>query len=170
MKKTILVCVTLALAVAVLLGAAPAFATTGTTTGAQTATAAGNSVRLEKALKREQSLLVKQQQRFANAQQAIAKTETLIAALKAKGKDTAALEVALSEYKTALSGAQKYLDTAKALLAAHAGFDSSGKVTDITQARTTVKDAGKAQQQFHRAITKAVRGLRADVRAVRRGK
>jgi hypothetical protein len=126
-----------------------------------------DGARLENLLKREQILLSNQQERLNLANQIIAKADQWIADLKNRGKDTAGLETALATYKSRVAEAQTYLDTAKGVLDARAGFDADGKVTNRTDALKTVVEAGHLQRQFHLAITQATVDFRAAVLAYR---
>jgi TolA-binding protein len=168
MKKTILVSVMVATVVAVLFGAAPALASTGTPNSAQADTSVSRDTRIENLLNRERNVLAKQKQRLERAQQAIDKTEEWIDKLKEQGKDTAALESALDAYEAAAGDAEQYLESAESILATHAGFDSSGHVTDRTQAAKTIRDAGKAERQFHLAMARATLDFREAVHDYRR--
>jgi len=168
-KRMVLVGVVLALAVAVLFGATPALATTGTTDRAQGTKGPANSARLENLFERQQTLLTKQQERLAKAEQIATKAEEWIAKLQEEGKDTEALEEAFENFVAEVDKAEGHLATAASVLAAHAGFDADGQVTDKKQALKTVRDAGKAQRQFHLIIVKAVADFRHDVREFREG-
>ncbi len=79
----------------------------------------------------------------------------IIAYAKSKGKDTAALEQALVTYRAKLVAAGGFLQTAAAALKAHAGFNSAGKVTNLDQARATLKTAGGALEQSYHAAQSA---------------
>jgi hypothetical protein len=168
-KKMVLVGVVVTLAVVFLFGAAPAFAATGPGNGFQGKREAPDTTRLENVFKREQTILVKQQERLVKAEQIAAKTQDWIDKLQEDGKDTDALEAALEDFVSALYKAKGYLETAASTLATHAGFNGDGNVTDSKQALKTVRDAGKAQRQFHLIISKAATDFRDDVRKFREG-
>jgi len=68
---------------------------------------------------------------------------------KAEGKDTAALEQALTTYRTKLYAAHAYWQAAADALKTHAGFSAAGKVTNPDQARATLKTAGAALEQSY---------------------
>ena len=95
------------------------------------------------------------------------KAQTLIDKANAEGKDTYALVSALSVYKSQIGTAQSAHDSAAAILAAHAGFDDSGKVTDVETAhatlksvRQTLKDGRESLRDGTREFRRAVRGWR----------
>jgi hypothetical protein len=150
-KRTIFWGLIVVVIATVVLGVTPALA----------APAAPNGARLENLLKREQILLTNQSQRLALSGKVIAKADEWINNLKDKGKDVSALEAALSDYKAASAKAAADLDTAKGVLGTHAGFDSSGQVTDASQALKTLRAAGKAERQLHLTIAPAAIGFRA---------
>ena len=79
----------------------------------------------------------------------------MIAHAKAEGKNTAALEQALAAYHEKLVAAGAFLQTAAAALKTHAGFDNAGKVTNLDQARATLKAAGSAIEQSYRTAQSA---------------
>jgi len=122
---------------------------------------------LERLLKREQAVLLREEKRLTQAKELATRIQTYIDNQKAKGKDTSKLEKALAEFREAIASAQKDYDTAKAILEAKAGFDENGKVVDVAQARETVREAGKAEREFHRTIRKAVHQLRIAIRQYR---
>ena len=72
------------------------------------------------------------------------KAQTRIDQLKAKGVDTSSLENALAAYQAALPAITAAHDSASQILTVHAGFDDSGSVTDVTQAKTTLESAKSA--------------------------
>ena len=122
---------------------------------------------LEKMFKYEQQWLVKQQERLSKAGEFAAKVQTFIDELKAKGKDTAALEAALAAYNQQIATAQGQHDTAANILGTHAGFDADGHVTDRAQAKQTVKDARQALADAHKTLQQAGQDLRAALKAYR---
>ena len=123
--------------------------------------------RLEKLLRREQNVLEREQKRLRRAGEIATKVQSYIDNQKAKGKNTSKLEAALADFKAAVASAQEDYNTAKRILDAKAGFDGNGKVVDPAQAKETVRTAGKAEQQFHRTMRKAVHQLRTAIRQYR---
>ena len=122
---------------------------------------------LENLLKREQIVITNQQERLNLSNQAVNAAQQWIADLQAEGKDTAALQTALTAFQNSIAQAQSSFDTAKGILDAHAGFDASGNVTDRAQALKTVVDAGRAERQFHLTITQATINFRTAVHEYR---
>jgi hypothetical protein len=124
-----------------------------------------SGVLLENLLKREQIVINDQQERLTLSQQAVGKAQQWINDLQAEGKDTTALQTALSAFQTGIAQAETSFTIAKQVLDTHAGFDASGQMTDATQAWKTLVDAGRAERQFHLTITQATIDFRAAVRA-----
>ena len=125
---------------------------------------AQGGIRLENLLKREQIILNNQQQRVELSNQVVTAAQTWIGNLQARGKDVSALQSALAAFQSGIAQAQGSLNTAQSTLNAHAGFDASGKVTDAAQALNTLKQAGRAERQFHLTITQATLDFRQAVR------
>ncbi len=123
---------------------------------------------LERTYKEQRQRLALQDARLKLAVAHAAKIDALIAKLKGKGQDTAALEQAVAAYRAGIDGARAEWQSASATLAAHAGFDASGKVTDTVQARATLSDAHGHMQQVHTIMAGAYRTLHAAVVAYRK--
>ena len=121
--------------------------------------------RIEKVYARLQEWYAKQGEFLAKAPEMISKTETLIEKASAKGLDVSALQSALDAFEATLPAAQSAHDKAGQILAAHAGFDDKGKVTDFQAALQTVKDAGAALREARQAHLEAGQKLREVVRA-----
>lgn len=88
--------------------------------------------------------------------------------LDERGEDTTALQAALDAYQVSVSEAQGQHDSAAAILAAHAGFDDDGHVTNRVDAWQTVRSATRelrsAGQTLHTAA-QTLRQVAADWRA-----
>jgi len=95
---------------------------------------------LERMYRIERQRLMVQDGRLKRADQYAAKIDALIARLKGKGRDTAALEQAVAAFRTSMATARHEWQSASDTLSAHAGFDAQGKVTDAAQAAATLKD------------------------------
>jgi hypothetical protein len=96
------------------------------------------------------------------------KAQTLIDKASAEGKDTSALVSALSTFKAQIGAAQSGHDTAAAMLALHAGFDGSGKVTDIEAARATLKSVRESLRSGHESLRNGTREFRRALREWRK--
>ncbi len=122
---------------------------------------------LQKIYQREQDWLTKQASNLGKTGDIVTKVQDLITKAKAKGIDTSALEAALATFQSQIATAQAAHNTAAGILSAHNGFDGSGKVTDPTAARQTVKDAGQALKDAHSVLTQAVQDLRKAIQEFR---
>ncbi len=123
--------------------------------------------RLQKAFQAEKAWLSKQGDNLTKANGAVAKVQAWIDKQKALGLDTSAVEAALSTYQTQIATAQLSHDAAAGILNSHAGFDSSGNVTDAVQARQTVTDARQSLNDARRALTQAAGDLRTAINQFR---
>jgi hypothetical protein len=115
--------------------------------------------RLEQAYQRELELLKTQAERLDRLDERVVKFGERIAKLKDDGKDVTSLEKALDVFKTKLAAARSQHNQAEQLLTGHAGFDANGKVTDMTQAAATVKDAKNMLQDVHKDLRPALREI-----------
>jgi small-conductance mechanosensitive channel len=134
------------------------------TTPAGQASPARQAERIEQAYQRALKALDAQAKRLAGAGDRVQKLAEHIAGLKSQGKDTTALEEALAEFKTVLKDAHTTHDTAASMLKTHPGFDANGKVTDLQQARETVRASDQLLSEVHRDLRPSIRDL---LRAVR---
>jgi hypothetical protein len=122
---------------------------------------------MEKLFKAEVKQLKEQAQNFKQAGVFTAKIEKFVAKAKENGKDTAALEAALAQFKTKAAEAKKFHDAAAAILKTHAGFDDKGKVTDPALAKDTLKEAGDALRDGRKVAVEAMKVLREAFKAWR---
>jgi hypothetical protein len=91
----------------------------------------------------------------------------VIARLNEHAKDTAPLEEALDTFETSVVLGQPELQKANDILAAHDGFDGSGKVTNREAARQTLKGAREALKNAHQTFHESVRSLIESIRGYR---
>jgi hypothetical protein len=120
----------------------------------------GGSASPEDMLKRAQDALEHQANRLERADSIITKSEEWIAEQKAAGEDVSDLEAALSAFKNAVADAHDYHAEAASLLSNPAGFDSSGKVTDETRARETLRNVRIAMMGAHLSLEKGAADFR----------
>lgn len=128
----------------------------------------GAKVALQRAFAEQQHALTALGRKLDRADARAAKVASWIAKVKAQGKDTTALDAALSAFKDKIAAARASWAAADATLKAHAGFDDSGKVTDSTAARATVEQARSQLESTRRTLAGAYRDLRAAVVAYRK--
>jgi ABC-type transporter Mla subunit MlaD len=132
--------------------AAPTYAAEGT----PPATAGEREYRrLERLYERLQRGLEAQAGHLDRADEIAGKVQEFIDKAKGEGKDTSALEAALASATAKVADAQAKHDSAAATLAAHAGFDDDGQVTDAATARQTLESAGRNLRDAHRLLTDA---------------
>ena len=113
---------------------------------------------------REQGWLSVQSNTLTDANTIAVNMQNWINTLKGQGKDTAALETALAAFNSQIATAQTAHEAASGVLAAHAGFDGSGQVTDRAQAAATLRQAYQSLQQAHLTLVSAAVNLRLAVR------
>ena len=123
--------------------------------------------RLEFGCRQVNRILEGQQDRINLANHVAEQAQTWIDELKGRGKDTSALEAALSAFKSGIKSAQAKHNDAQGIMDTHAGFDGDCKLTDREQAKTTLQTAGDALREAHRLIADAGREFRRAVRAWR---
>jgi hypothetical protein len=131
-------------------------------------TPANPNTALSHTYKLEQDRLKLQDVRLKNAILYAGKIDDLIAKLKAKGKDTAALEQAVAAFRAEIAKARAEWQAASTTLSTHAGFDAAGKVTDADQARATLKNAHGHMEQAHTSARAAYVKLHAAIVAYRK--
>ena len=123
---------------------------------------------LSRMYKAEQNRLKLQDARLNRAVEYATKIDSLIAKLKTKGKNTAALEQAVAAFRSGIAQARTEWQAASATLATHAGFDDAGKVSNADQARATLKNAHGHLEQANTIARAAYEKLRAAVAAYRK--
>ncbi len=125
------------------------------------------NARLEKLFQGEQKMLDKQAQNLDKLDQLTTRVADLIAKAKANGKDTAALEAALTTFKGKQADARTQHSAAADLIKAHGGFDANGKVTDRAQAKDTVSSGHNLLQDARQTIVQAAKDFRDAVKSWR---
>ncbi|MFL5801835.1 MAG: hypothetical protein ACJ8CR_08830 [Roseiflexaceae bacterium] len=124
-----------------------------------------NNARLERAYKAEQENLRAMEHRFQQARTRADEVAKLIARFKEHSVDTAPLERALAAFRGRIAEAHHQWEAARDVLAAHAGFDGQGHVTDAGQAGATVLKAHTQLARARTTIETATRQLHAAVEA-----
>ena len=126
-----------------------------------------DNTRLENLWVRVQANYQIQGNRLSNASTFISRVQTLIDKASAKGFDTSAIQAALNALSAVIPAVQAAHAPGAAIIASHAGFDASGKVTDRTTAIATVKslsqvlkDTRTAMNGTHKALHNAVKAFR----------
>jgi hypothetical protein len=121
---------------------------------------------------RLERLFQSQQERFDHQTGVLARAETLTERVQsrideatAKGLDATAVQAAVDAFAAALPAAQAAHDQAGRLIAAHAGFDDKGKVTDVASAVETARGIHAEFREFVEALLPPFRALRRAIRA-----
>lgn len=122
---------------------------------------------LENFYKREQLAAQEQQLRLDFAGQISTAVDSWITTLNGKGKDTSALQAALTSFKSSIASAQSAHDKGVSILNTHTGFDGNGNVTDHDQARQTLQQARDQLVQARQDLTDGIKTLRDAVRTYR---
>ncbi len=86
---------------------------------------------------RQQATYQIQGNRLSDASAFIARVQALIDKANAKGWDTSGIQAALNALSAVIPAVQAAHAPGAAIIASHAGFDASGKVTDRTTAIAT---------------------------------
>jgi hypothetical protein len=173
-KKILSITLGLSLIAAALLFALPATPVAAQTPTPQPKTPAAAGARadkrLEKLFQAAQKLLDHQAKNLEQANKFGANVADRIAKMKAAGKDTTTIEAALTQFQTNVTQAQQKHDSAATVIAAHAGFDANGQVTDRAAARATLKDAGGPLREARRMIAQALKTVKDALKDLRPAK
>ncbi len=116
--------------------------------------------RLEWIWSRQQRLYERAGNLFNFADKVVEKSQILIDKVREKGLDVTSLEEALAVYEQSIADARTLYDSGQAVIAAHAGFDADGKVTDPAQARETIDALREITRDTRDAVHEANRALR----------
>lgn len=147
------------------LPAMPAYADEGTPPNPERSRDRGT--RLEQAFEREKDWLGRQAENLGKADAVADGLAAMIEKAKAHGIDTGELEAALASFTRTMAHARQQHAQAASIIAAHAGFNGGGKVTDPELALETVKNAGAALRDAAGTMKGAGQALRDAVRAWR---
>ncbi|MBT3337109.1 MAG: hypothetical protein HN855_15545 [Anaerolineae bacterium] len=95
------------------------------------------------------------------------KIQTLIEKADEKGMDTSAVQAALDAFNAAVDEAYPVYEAAQDVIAAHAGFDANGKVTDAETAQATLKSLGESLKEIRGMTVESGKALRDAIKAFR---
>lgn len=166
-KKTVLVALVAALALAVLPVtnayasglSAPANPPKGTTQL--------SDERLEQIWARMQHIYERQGHNLERADAMTERVQNLIDRMDENGRDVTAMQAALDAFKDALKEAHPIYESAKGIINSHQGFDADGKVTDHEKAVETVKDLGDKLKEIREIVGEPGKALRETLKAFR---
>ena len=125
------------------------------------------NARLELAFNREKSIVNRIGEAVNNFDMITGNVQKLLDKAKSSGKDISAVQTAFNAFKTAFQTGKPYYEQANTIIAAPAGFDSNGKVTDAAKAKATVKSLRDALQQYSSNVKTARLAMRDAVRNFR---
>jgi peptidoglycan hydrolase CwlO-like protein len=104
---------------------------------------------------------------FEDSDAQIAKFQARIDKAAEKGKDVAALQAALDAFESALKSGEPIYEGMSIIVNSHKGFDANGKVTDIEQAKSTLKEMRAKMQELKSAMNGTGEALRKALKAFR---
>jgi hypothetical protein len=123
--------------------------------------------KLEKVWARQLRIYNRIDKVFTDTDAKLAKAQALIDKAAANGKDVTAVQSALDAFKAALKNTKPIYDSIKVIVTSHQGFDASGKVTDLTQAKSTaeemrakLKDVKSSMNGTGKALRQAIKDFR----------
>jgi hypothetical protein len=161
-KKAALVALVLAIGLAVL----PQAGASASSSNAPAALQPDNS-RLERVWARQQRLYRWEGKSLSNAGNFITNVQALIEKANGLGWDTTSVQAALNALSGVIPAAKAAHAPGAAILAGHAGFDSSGKVTDRTTAIATVGSLAQVLKDTRLAMNSTGQALRQAIQAFR---
>jgi hypothetical protein len=123
--------------------------------------------RLENLWARQQATYQRQSDRLSNASTFISRVQALIDKATAKGWDTSGVQAALNALSAVIPAVQAAHDPGAAIIASHAGFDATGKVTDRNTAIATMKSLAQVLKDTRIAMNGTLEALRDAVKAFR---
>jgi hypothetical protein len=123
--------------------------------------------RLERAWAHHLKVYARQGRLLEKADKLIHHVERLLERAEEKGRETAALQAALDVFKRAVNLADTIYREAGEIVAAHAGFDDSGQVTDPEQAAETVKELAAKLQEIRATVGEPGKALHDAIQAFR---
>jgi len=106
-------------------------------------------------------------EKIGKTEDAIGKLQGLIDRLAENGKDISELQAALDAFADAVEDAKPIYESGQAIVDSHAGFDTSGKVTDSEQAKETVRAMGEKMKEIKEAMGGTGKALRDALHAFR---
>jgi hypothetical protein len=126
-----------------------------------------DNTRLENRWVRQQARYQVQSNRLADASNFIARVQALIDKGKGKGFDASTVQATLNAFSAVIPAVQAAHTPGAAIIASHAGFDASGKVTDRATALATVKSLAEVFQNTHTAMNGTLKALHQAVKDFR---
>jgi len=128
---------------------------------------APGNLRLQSRWVHEQLIYQRQGDELERASGFITWIQDLLNEANAKGWDTSAVQAALDAFSSVIPAAQSAHENGAAIIAAHAGFDASGKVTDRATAIQTAQSLNQVLKDTRSAMNGTGQALREAIRAFR---
>ena len=166
-KKTIMVALVAALALAALLVTSVYASGLNDPTNPPADTTQLSDERLERVWARLQRGYERQGRMLERADGMVERFQNLIDRMNENGKDTTTLQAALDAYEEALKEAHPIYESAKGILNSHQGFDANGQVTEREKAIETVKELGNKLKEVRQITGEPGKALREALRAFR---
>jgi hypothetical protein len=123
--------------------------------------------RLELTFSRQQMRVLVIGQAVTNFDLVSANVQKLLDKARERGLDVSAVQAAFTAYKEAFNRGKPFYEQAKEIVNARPGFNPAGKVTDIEQAKTTVKSLADVIKQYRDTVGASFKALREAIKAFR---
>jgi hypothetical protein len=124
--------------------------------------------KLEKVWARQLKIHERIGKMFTDTDSKLAKAQALIDKAAANGRDVTAVQSALDAFKVALKNTKPIYESMNGIVNPHQGFDASGKVTDLTQAKSTVEAMGAKLKDVKTSMNGTGKALRQAIRDFRK--
>jgi hypothetical protein len=124
--------------------------------------------KLEKVWARQLKIHERFGKMFTDTDAKLAKAQALIDKAAANGRDVTAVQSALDAFKSALKTTKPIYESMNGIVNSHQGFDASGKVTDLTQAKSTVEAMGAKLKEVKSSMNGTGEALREAIREFRK--
>jgi hypothetical protein len=124
--------------------------------------------KLEKVWARQLKIHERIGKMFTDTDAKLAKAQALIDKAAANGRDVTAVQSALDAFKSALKTTKPIYESMNGIVNSHQGFDASGKVTDLTQAKSTVEAMGAKLKEVKSSMNGTGEALREAIREFRK--
>ena len=123
--------------------------------------------RLELAFSRQQMKVLIVGQAVQNFDRMSVNVQKLLDKAKEKGLDVSAVQAAFDAYKAAFIKGKPFYEQAKDMVSKRPGFDAAGSVTDVEQAKATVKSLADVIKQYRDTVGSPLKSLREAIKAFR---
>lgn len=122
---------------------------------------------LERLFIRETNNHELQERSIIQAEKLVDRIEELISQANENGKDTSALEKAISETRGNIADSQQLFNDVETQIQNHAGFDDSGKVQDAVEAKATLESIREGNKEVRQTLGEGLKIIREAVKIFR---